>query len=79
MWSLKTILIGLGIFIGAGIVAYVVAAIIFRNKGTIGRDESLWDYYREADQKEGNVAALVWAIIWIILIIIMAFVIYLAS
>ncbi|MCR5460335.1 MAG: hypothetical protein K6F51_10590 [Acetatifactor sp.] len=79
MWSLKTILIGLCVFIGAGFVAYVIEAIIFRNNGTIGRYESLWAYFRKIDQKKGNVAALVWAIIWIIVIILAALFIYLAS
>jgi hypothetical protein len=79
MWNLKTIVAGVCIFIGAGFVAYVVEAIIFRNNGTIGRYESLWAYFRKVDQKKGNVAALVWAIIWIILLILTALFVYLAA
>lgn len=59
-----------------GVGAYLIETILFRNRGTIGRYESLFDYFKKIDQKSGNLAAVVWAIIWVVLIILAALVIY---
>lgn len=74
----KIVIIGILVFILTGVVAYVVESIIFRNKGTIGRYESLFEYFKKIDQKNGNIAAAVWAVIWVLLLILTALVIYLA-
>ena len=79
MGKVEMVIIALAIFVGTGFLAYVVEAIIYRNRGTIGSYESLWAYFRKIDQKSGNIAALVWAIIWILLLILAALFIYVAS
>ncbi|MBO4750070.1 MAG: hypothetical protein J5546_07100 [Lachnospiraceae bacterium] len=79
MMTVKALVIGIGVFIGTGFLAYVIEAIIFRNRGTIGTYESLFAYFRKVDQKAGNIAALVWAIIWMVLLVLAACFIYLAA
>ena len=79
MSKVEIALIAIGVFVGTGFLAYVVEAIIFRNRGTIGTYESLFEYFRKTDQKSGNIAALVWAIIWFVLLVLAACIIYLAA
>lgn len=67
------------LFIVTGVLAYVTATIIFRNTGRIGRNESLWEYFRGADQKNGNIVTVWWAVIWIIWMIVSALIVYLVS
>lgn len=65
------------VFVITGAAAYVTESLIYRRKGTIGRFESLFEYYKKADQKQGNIAAAVWALIWIAFMVLAAVVIYL--
>ena len=67
------------LFIVTGVLAYVTATIVFRNTGRIGRYESLWEYFRKIDQKNGNIVAFWWGVIWVIWMVISALVAYLVS
>ena len=76
MKTVETVIICLILFVFTGVVAYLLEAIWFRRIGKIGRYESLWEYFRKIDQKNGNITAAVWAGIWIGLMIVTAAIIY---
>ncbi len=65
------------VFVVTGVLAYVIESVVYRRRGTIGRYESLLEFYKKIDQKQGNIAAAVWALIWIALMILAAVIIYL--
>ena len=72
-------IIAIIVFVLTGVGAYAIESILFRHKGIIGRFEGLFEYYRKIDQKQGNIAAAVWAAIWVVLIALSALLIYLLS
>lgn len=67
------------LFVATGFVAYLLESILFRNMGRIGRYERLWEYFRKIDQRNGNIAAIVWAGIWIALMVLSGLFIYVMS
>ncbi|MBP5222206.1 MAG: hypothetical protein J6Z35_03475 [Lachnospiraceae bacterium] len=75
----KIALVCLVVFLMAGIVAYLITAFYFRKKGKLGSREELFQYYRNAEQKEGNFMVLLWAGIWLALMIAGALVMYLGA
>ena len=75
--TVEMILVCLVLFVMTGVLAYITETILFRHSGRIGSHESLWEYFRKIDQKNGNIAAFWWAVIWIIWMIIRAVIAYL--
>ena len=72
-------IIAIIVFVLTGVGAYAIESILFRHWGTIGRFESLYEYFKKIDQKQGNITAAVWAAIWVVLIALSALLIYLLS
>ncbi len=70
MGKVEAIVVCSIVFIVAGFLAYIVESIWFRHVGRIGSYESLWEYFRKIDQKNGNFTAIVWAVLWILLMIL---------
>ena len=70
MSKVELIIVFIIVFIGAGFLAYITESIWFRQIGRIGRYESLWEYFRKIDQKNGNITVIVWAVLWIVLMIL---------
>ncbi len=79
MKSSEAVILFLILFIVAGVLSYVVETIIFRNTGRIGRYEDLWAYYKKIDQKNGNIAVIVWAGLWVLIMALGALLFYLLS
>lgn len=79
MSNIAIVIVAIIVFVFTGIVAYVIESVLFRHRGIIGRYEGLFEYFKKIDQKQGNIAAAVWAGIWVVLIAISAVVIYLLS
>lgn len=79
MSKVELIIVCVVLFFVTGVLAYVTATIIFRNTGRLGRSESLWEYFRGAEQKDGNIVTAWWAVIWIAWMIVSALIVYLAS
>ena len=50
----KIIIVGVVLFGISGVLAYLVDSIMLRYFGTIGRYESLLEYFKKIDQKNGN-------------------------
>ena len=79
MNKVELVIVCVVMFFVTGVLAYVTATIVFRNNGRIGRNESLWEYFRKIDQKNGNIVTAWWAVIWILWMIVSALIIYLVS
>ncbi len=79
MKKVELVIVCIVLFVVTGCVAYVIETIWYRSKGKMGRNESLAEHYKKIDQKQGNVAAALWAVIWVILMILSALIIYLVS
>lgn len=77
MSKVETAVAAITVFVFTGAAAYLIESFIFRKRGTIGRYESLFEYYKKVDQKQGNFAAVAWALIWIVLMVLAALIIYL--
>jgi len=72
----KIIIVGVVLFGISGVLAYLVDSIMLRYFGTIGRYESLLEYFKKIDQKNGNKVVVIWSITWVILMILFALIIY---
>lgn len=70
-------IVAIMVFVVTGVLAYVIESVVYRRRGIVRRNESLLEYYKKIDQKQGNIAAAVWALIWIALMILAAVIIYL--
>ncbi|MBR6477257.1 MAG: hypothetical protein IKS85_02300 [Lachnospiraceae bacterium] len=77
MNSLSIVIVCIVLFLIAGVVAYVIETVLLRRKGKLKGDESLIDFYREIDQKQGNKVVISWTVIWLILMVLCAVIIYL--
>ena len=77
MNSLSIVIVCIVLFLIAGVVAYVIETVLLRRKGKLKGDESLIDFYREIDQKQGNKVVITWTVIWLILMVLCAVIIYL--
>ena len=77
MNSLSIVIVCIVLFLIAGVVAYVIETVLLRRKGKLKVDESLIDFYREIDQKQGNKVVISWTVIWLILMVLCAVIIYL--
>lgn len=76
MWNDKTIVACIVVFVLTGVLAYLATTIYFRHSGRIGRYEGLWEYYRKIDQKNGNMAVIVFGVIWVVLMALSGIIIY---
>ena len=79
MSNIAIVIVAIIVFVFTGIVAYVIESVLFRHRGIIGRYEGLFEYFKKIDQKQGNIAAAVWAAIWVVLIVLSALLIYILS
>lgn len=72
----KIIIVGVVLFGISGVLAYLIDSIMLRYFGIIGRYESLLEYFKKIDQKNGNKVVVIWSITWVILMILFALIIY---
>lgn len=79
MGKVEIIIIGVIVFLLTGVVAYLLETMLFRHTGRIGSYEGLFEYFKKIDQKNGNIAVIVWGGIWVVLMALTALVIYLAQ